>query len=189
MYKLCKTEQSALRQRQIEEGLLAVMMVKRYEEITVSDLCGQVGVPRKSFYRYFSGKDGALHGLIDHTLLDFEQSTGLLSGAHVHNEQMGLEHFFRFWLQQKPLLDALKKSGLSGVLVERAIHQAQSGYMDSGARYVQPIHRHAITFGICGLMSMATGWHHEGYQESVENMTRMAAELLSKPLLEMSRRE
>ena len=75
MYKLCKTEQSAQRQRQLEEGLLAAMRTKRYEEITISDLCDQMGIPRKSFYRYFSGKDGALHALIDHALLDYESFT------------------------------------------------------------------------------------------------------------------
>ena len=80
MYKLCKTEQSAQRQRQLEEGLLTAMKTKRYEEITISDLCEQMDIPRKSFYRYFSSKDGALHALIDHTLLDFEQHTGILSG-------------------------------------------------------------------------------------------------------------
>ena len=63
MYKLCKTEQSAQRQRQLEEGLLTAMRTKRYEEISISDLCDQMGIPRKSFYRYFFGTDGALHAL------------------------------------------------------------------------------------------------------------------------------
>ena len=63
MYKLCRTEQSAQRQRQLEQGLLLAMKTKRYEEITISDLCDQMGIPRKSFYRYFSSKDGALHAL------------------------------------------------------------------------------------------------------------------------------
>ena len=53
MYKLCKTEQSAARQRQLEEGLLTVMLTRRYDEISVSDLCDDLAIPRKSFYRYF----------------------------------------------------------------------------------------------------------------------------------------
>ena len=72
MYKLCKTEQSAARQRELEEGLLNIMLSRHYDEISVSELCDQLNVPRKSFYRYFSGKDGALHALIDHTLLEYE---------------------------------------------------------------------------------------------------------------------
>ncbi len=72
MYKLCKTEQSAARQKELEQGLMELMTVTRYEDISVSDLCLELNIPRKAFYRYFSSKDGALHGLIDHTLLGFE---------------------------------------------------------------------------------------------------------------------
>lgn len=72
MYKLCKTEQSSSRQRELEAGLLAAMASHQYEEISVSDLCDHLGVPRKSFYRYFSSKDGALQALLDHTLMEYE---------------------------------------------------------------------------------------------------------------------
>ena len=72
MYKLCKSEQSATRQKQLEQGLLKVMLTQRYEDISVSDLCTAMDIPRKSFYRYFSGKDGALHALIDHTMISYE---------------------------------------------------------------------------------------------------------------------
>ena len=36
MYKLCKTEQSAHRQRQLEQGLLRMMLKCQFEEISVS---------------------------------------------------------------------------------------------------------------------------------------------------------
>ena len=58
MYKFCKTEQSFQRQRELEQGLLAMMEHHRFEEISVSDLCDRLNIPRKSFYRYFSSKDG-----------------------------------------------------------------------------------------------------------------------------------
>ena len=51
MYKLCKTEQSAQRQRELEYGLLDAMLVKNYEDISISDLCDHLQIPRKSFYR------------------------------------------------------------------------------------------------------------------------------------------
>ena len=77
MYRFCKTEQSFQRQRELEQGLLSMMEHKRFEEISVSDLCDRMGIPRKSFYRYFSSKDGALYALIDHTLAYFfEMPTG-----------------------------------------------------------------------------------------------------------------
>ena len=72
MYKACKTEQSAARQRELEQGLLAAMISHPFDEISISDLCTQIGIPRKSFYRYFSSKEGALHALLDHTLMEME---------------------------------------------------------------------------------------------------------------------
>ncbi len=186
MYKLCKTEQSAQRQRQLEEGLLNAMKTKRYEEITISDLCEQMGIPRKSFYRYFSSKDGALHALIDHTLLDFEQHSATLSGNTIGDAHQSLRHFFEFWHQQKLLLDALERSGISGVLVQRAITQAQNEYVLP--RYptspeVRHMQNHAITFVICGLMSLMTRWHRSGYAESAQEMANIATTLLTKPLI------
>ena len=187
MYKLCKTEQSAQRQRQLEEGLLAAMKTKRYEEITISDLCDQMGIPRKSFYRYFSGKDGALHALIDHTLLDFEQYSVTLSGNGPVNVPKDLRHFFEFWQQHRPLLDALERSGLSGVLVQRAISQAQNEYAlprEQTRRDSRRLQSHAITFCICGIMSMVTRWHRSGYTESPAELAQIAATLLTRPLVQ-----
>lgn len=188
MYKLCKTEQSATRQRQLEEGLLAAMKVKRYEEISISDLCEQMQIPRKSFYRYFSSKDGALHALLDHTLLDFEQQTGILSGAGLRDAHADLKHFFDFWLKNKSLLDALERSGISGILVQRAINQAQNEFQTP--RYpptpeMKAVQSHAITFTICGLMSMVTRWHRGGCAESTAEMAQIATLMLTRPLVQM----
>ena len=79
MYKYCKTEQSVQRQREMEKGLLDMMKYKQFEEISVSDLCDRLNIPRKSFYRYFSSKEGALHALLAHTLLEF-YDTGSIEG-------------------------------------------------------------------------------------------------------------
>ena len=185
MYKLCKTEQSALRQRELEEGLLKTMSVHHYDDISVSDLCQQMDIPRKSFYRYFSGKEGALHALIDHSLMEFESSPTYQKQGTNRTPVKDLETFFEFWLDQKPLLDALERSNISGVLVTRAIEQALSdaSYLSRFQQQVDSATReYATTFGVCGLMSMVLNWHHGGYQKSVTEMATIAATLLTTPL-------
>lgn len=187
MYKLCKTEQSAARQRQLEQGLLQVMQTKRYEDISISELCDRLAVPRKSFYRYFSSKDGALAALLDHTLMEFAQSMPLSSRSR-HNSTMGeLERYFDFWYERKPFMDALQRSGLSGMLVERstahAIHERMMPrYLHELPANVQGL---AMTFCVCGLLSMVIQWHHGGYQESVEDMAKIASMMLTRPLITM----
>ena len=185
MYKLCKTEQSAQRQRQLEEGLQTVMLTKHFEEISVSDLCDQLQVPRKSFYRYFSSKDGALYGLIDHTMMEYERfavARQKVTGRTLSNE---LESFFQFWVEHKDLLDAIQKSGLSGVLVERSISHAlgetvmPKRFLPRDSRDMQ---RQVTMFGVCGLMSMVLTWHHDGYKETPTQLARVACRLLGQPL-------
>lgn len=185
MYKKCATEASAARQRELEQGLLEAMTKRCYEEITVSDLCAEIGVPRKSFYRYFSGKEGALHALIDHTIQEFEIQYIPDMTAQRASFQQGIAHYFHFWQQKKPLLDALERSGLSGVLIERVIGYAVEGTA-SANRFLLPEHRHmkteAIMFGICGLMSMVVRWHHNGYSMDADSMSKLATKLLTQPL-------
>ena len=59
MYKLCKTEQSAKRQREIEMTLMRQMQTKRFDDVSVSEICDEMKMPRKAFYRYFDSRDGA----------------------------------------------------------------------------------------------------------------------------------
>lgn len=185
MYKLCKTEQSAARQRRLEAGLLAAMASRRYEDISVSDLCGQIGIPRKSFYRYFASKDGALQALLDHTLMSFESFSAVYRSSGKRTLQQDLEQFFSFWLSQRPLLDVLQRSDLSGQLIERSIAYALSDaaaprrFLPSDVKSVQ---EQVTAFAVCGLMSLVINWHHAGYPESTAEMGRLAVRLVSQPL-------
>ena len=184
MYKYCKTDQSAQRQKELEQGLLAMMEHKRFEEISVSDLCERLNIPRKSFYRYFSSKDGALFALMDHTLLAF-YDTGSIEGLRGGTPIGDLERFFLFWKNQKKLLNAVLYSNLGGMLVERAVSLAKQeelmpGYVRSWEDTLQDV---AMSFVVCGLMSMVLQWHREDYRIPTEQMAKAAVTMLSRPLI------
>lgn len=186
MYKLCKSEQSALRQRELEQQLLTMMNSVRYEDISVSDFCIHAGISRKAFYRYFSSKDGALHALIDHTLLEvasFPSALRLGSGKAQHRE---LVRFFRFWLDHRPLLDVLERNGISGILVTRTIDYVMSDVVATEKflpHDTATIRQFATTFGVCGFMSMVLSWHHSGYRSTPEEMAQIASFMLTTPLI------
>lgn len=185
MYKLCKTEQSAQRQRQLEQGLLDMMQTVRYDDIMISDLCERMEIPRKSFYRYFTGKDGALHALIDHTILDYGFFSHDVQKGKKRSLQMELETFFEFWYSKKAFLDALQISGLSGLMIERVMEYSVSESilpvrLLSGDDFQS--RRQVMMFAVCGLMSMVLRWHHGGFVETVDQMAKMAKRLLDQPL-------
>ena len=185
MYKICKSEQSASRQKAFEQGLLRAMLFHDYEDISVSDLCDQLKMPRKSFYRYFSGKDGALHALLDHTLLEFMHQDFKKGSKGSAVEE--LERFFRFWYARRDLLKALVRSRLDGLLVERATHHAiyehvMPKYLHSLSPEAQKM---SLTFVVCGLMSMVFQWHNHNYRETIQEMVQIAASVLSIPLIQI----
>ncbi len=185
MYKLCKTERSAARQREMEKGLMQLMMVRRYEDISVSDLCEHLQVPRKSFYRYFSSKDGALNALLDHTMLEYEGFNVVYHRGDHRTLEKELTQFFQFWLKHRDLLDALTKNNMSGNLVERTLshistnHIIPERFLANESLYAQ---KQLTLFCISGLMSMMLSWHKEGFPSSPDQLAIVAARLLSQPL-------
>jgi len=184
MYKICITEDSAQRQRELEKAFLAALHNHRYEDISISELCTHMAISRKSFYRYFSGKDGALAALMDHTLMDFISSFNSYSSTLPSPEDV-LELYFQFWKEQKPFLDALERSGLSGILYQRALNIAAqdtslfSHILPDENRFLQ---EQRIQFLVCGMMTMAISWHHLGYQQTIGQMVQAAKRLLTQPL-------
>ena len=185
MYKLCHTEESSRRQRELEQGLLRAMLHRQYEDISVSDLCDYMQVPRKSFYRYFASKDGALHALIDHTLMEYESINLVYKEGEKRTVHLELTQFFQFWIEKKPLLDALQKSRMSGILVERSMAHATSMH-GIPARFLPDdsteVRHQVIVFCVSGLLSMVFSWHREGYPRSAEQMATIVTRLLSQPL-------
>ena len=184
MYKICQTEQSTRRQRELEKGLLQLMLRRKYEDISVSDLCDQMQIPRKSFYRYFSSKDGILFALIDHTIDDFFQAP-VENPQNKHPGIIDLDRFFQFWYENQALLDALQRSNLSGILVERVNRFAVTeGHFPQQFQHLRPLEREAaMAFTTCGLMAMLLSWHGQGFPLSPKEMTDLTVKMMTKPML------
>ena len=184
MYKQCRTEQSAARQRQLEQELLQVMLKRQYEEISVSDLCTEIGIPRKAFYRYFSGKDGALFSMIDRALMDFEIHSTSREMFEPETPRDYMEQVFVYWTEHQELLDALKKSNLSGLLIQRALDFSRN--IDTIPRFMlitdRRLREYGTMFMVCGLMTMIVQWHDDGFSKSVAEMAELTMQLLTKPL-------
>ncbi len=184
MYKLCKTEQSTKRQREIEENLLALLENKHYESITVTELCEKCNMPRKAFYRYFDSKDSALYALIEHTY----QSYGGLAVEKSRKKrtlQGEMTEFFSFWQEQKRLLDALNKSDLLPKLIEASLGFPIHDFL-SISKFLpneSPWERTQIfKFTVGGLLLLMLDWYKRGFKESAATMANVAAKILGTQL-------
>ncbi|MBE6947765.1 MAG: hypothetical protein E7454_05915 [Ruminococcaceae bacterium] len=96
-----------------------------------------------------------------------------------------MDLYFLFWYENRPLLDALQRSSLSGILVERATNfSLQEGHIPCQFKHLPPeVQGLAMAFSVCGLMSMILQWHHQGFPVSPAEMTKLAVNILTTPLL------
>lgn len=176
MYKICHTEESSRRQRELEAGLLAVMQKQHYEKIMLTDLCRQLGIPRKSFYRYFPTKDDCLLALIDHTLSDCNDiALKGWNGTGRLDENVQLR-FFHFWKERCPFLNVIRDNGFGYLLLDRTTvivdrmkeHTEQESFAQDQVKY----------FVAYGLMTTVLRWHHYGFQSSPEEMAEVFGRFL-----------
>ena len=181
MYKHCNTEESAQRQRQLEQCLLVLMKERLLPQITIGDICEQAGISRKSFYRYFDSKEDCLHALLDHVIMD--GSTFYIPEPGSNNPTLDLCcRIFEYWQAQTPLLDALERNGQSLQLLQRMVRYIlleepeYASYMGIGAHNLME----HIVYNVGGIMGLILTWHHEGYQKSPEQMGAILNQMLQR---------
>ena len=179
MYKYCVTEESARRQRQLESCLLELMLQGEYPQITISHICDRAGISRKSFYRYFSSKEGCLYALMDHAI--FDGASYYLPGlTDRQSTRIIYERFFTYWKNQHKLLDALSQNNLSMMLVERMLVYVSSEEQEFRLMYQSrkdDTHEQSL-FYIGGIMSVLLEWHKSGYRKSITQMSQILSDLI-----------
>ena len=164
MYKVCKTEKSIERQKLFQTTLLSIMKNEKYQNITVTALCKEMEIPRKTFYRYYGALEDVLYALIDESLTD---------GFLYLEVKADLVGFFSYWKRQKSLLDVLQKSGLSSLLMDRIFESFnesmnKENFSNEELRY---------TGYIAAIMTMLLTWHHSGMKLTVEEMSQQVKDM------------
>ena len=177
MYKICHSEEASRRQRELEQGFLNALGSQGYEKIKLTELCRNLNVPRKTFYRYFPTKEDCLLALLDHTLADCNDiALKGWDGSTALSEQVQLR-FFCYWKNQKEFLDAVKENHLQHLLLDRTT--AIVDQMKENRKSDSFAQDQVEYFVAHGLMSAVLRWHHFGFQSSPEEMAEVFGRLLS----------
>ena len=185
MYKLCKSEQAAHRQRQLELELYEMMKTMHYDDITVTALCDRANVPRKAFYRYFDSKYDAIKAYIEHTLMEYDgfKDENLQSGKRSLTGE--LEMYFGFWLKNKEVLRVLERSGLLMLFSECSV-RFPVGDRVSTAKFLPEdtsvTREWVFKFASAGMITLMLEWYRSGFCGSPRQMAQIAARIVSKPL-------
>lgn len=185
MYKLCKTEQSTKRQREIENALLELMSKKQYPEISITELCEKLEMPRKTFYRYFDSKEDTLYALIEHTMSEYQSFPASPNQEGLRTLTGEIENYYKFWICHKPLLDALHKNDMLEKILEVSVSfpvkdmVSLKKFLPDDSEWAR---EKIFKFAVCGLCFQMLDWYKSGFKTSIADMARLSCRTLSKPL-------
>ena len=173
MYNKSQNPQVLYSLPQLTRGLFYYLQHKPLHEITVTQICEQAGLTRRTFYRNCQKKEDlilyACDHLIDQLLADVDYSS---TDAHAmyHN-------FFCFWYKHRVFLRSIYQSGLYNLFADRFVsvcNQRTRFPLLDEALQRQPKPETARHFNnaflLGGLTSMLYAWAEEDFQSTPENL-------------------
>ena len=178
MYKICKTESTTKRQIEVETALYELLKKKDFEDITVTELCATVNMPRKTFYRYFDEKEDVINSLLDRIVLQYGSFFNENKNRNYKNE---LEDFYRFWYDKKELLDIICKNRLMINLFECASRFpindiiSVSKYLPDETEWAR---KKIFEYTVFALLFNVISWYKEGYKSDISDMVDITSRIL-----------
>ena len=170
-------EQKLFFQAFLYDSLMKLMQAKKFDKISVGELCEAAGVSRMTYYRSYNNKEDILLQHLDECFAVY------LAELPVQDFFGVALSFFQFWQgQERQFLIAVVRSGLSAQLMDRFY-----GYLDQiipqmvPSEEVQPFVK---SFLAGGLYKMLMDWMKTGTQAAPEEMAAFLAKG-SKALTEL----
>ena len=146
----------------ISDGLLSLMRTKKFDKISVEEICAKSGVSRATFYRNFKKKEQAVSFKL---IILWERYTELhnLKVRNDYDVNNALD-FFTFNLEIKDILNIIYACGL-----QSALYSAFYEIMMPKSRE-NTTKRYCNRFYSYGLFGLLDEWIQNGYNETPAQM-------------------
>lgn len=188
MTRRFKTERAAQQQRSICTGLVELMLELDYAQITVRDICAKAGIPRRTFYYYFDGKDQVLDHLLGILVRECTLESMLPTVADREVIQAGFARFFRFWRDScRRELKALIKNSFGEKLVRCSVEwiETESIWAESIRNKITGLGAIGTQIGTTVVFYVLFYWCEGGFIQPEEEVAAYTTELLTKPIYQI----
>lgn len=173
------------RQKQIEECLFENLLQRPYPSVSISDLCHQLGISRKSFYNYFPDKDSCFRAIISrklHTCI-LRLSSDLPENV---TEEDTIAYYLNYWKGEKSLFDIIVRNNLLYLLMDQCIHFLQEEDQ-SILPFLNTPQLKADSFVLSGFVTLQVTlmlqWYLQNFSTPIEEMVRTYQRLVYYPLI------
>lgn len=173
------------RQKQIEECLYENLLQRPYPSVSISDLCHQLGISRKSFYNYFPDKDSCFRAIVSRRIQTCILRLTRDLPEHPRQEDV-IALYLSFWKEERGLLDIIIRNNLLSLLMDQCIH-----FLQKEDQIVLPFlntpQLMADDFVLAGFVSihitLILKWYLQNFNPPLEEMVHTYQRLLYQPLL------
>ena len=174
MYKVSTNPQVQYSLPQLTQGLFYHLQFQPFDKITVSQICQQAGLTRRTFYRNCRRKEDLVYYACD-VLIDRLLENVDYTGTDARAMYL---HFFSFWYERRQFLRAVYRGGLFSLFGGRFVkvcHQRTRYPIqeDSLRDHRQPETARSFSnsFVLGGLANMLLTWAQEDFLSSPEDLT------------------
>lgn len=157
-------------------ALLELLKKKKYDDISITEICKEAKLSRKTFYVHFTQKDDLLSHLSNDLCLGFSQT----------DDRSGFYHFFAFWYHLQDWVAVLIDSGLFQLITMQSIYKYNELLYpkDWSSLLGEHLKERSLIFEfVCAsLTRLVEKWHENNFKESPEEMAALAEFILSGTL-------
>ena len=169
---------TALRSQQMIVDALFILMDRRpFQNITVTEICEEAAIGRKTFYRNFETREDVIDLRLDRLL---EEYCATVQG-HEPEERLCLH--FHFIHRHADLLILLYRNGMSDAVNRKfsvLIPEILPIFSEDPVKQ-----EYLFQFAALGLEGIEQVWIRRGFQESTEEVVEMAKKLLRTGILNL----
>ena len=173
MYNHSEKKQVQYSLEHLSRGLFYHLKFKKFEEITVTDICRRAQISRRTFYRNCASKEDLFLYSTDRLVFELLK----LEDLRMTDSVRLYTGFFRYWEKHKVFLDILLRNALFDMFLNEFIvvcndalrYPLQEKSLErAGDRELS--RRYSNAYMIGGLGQMLKAWTEEGFASSVEEI-------------------
>ena len=173
------------RQKQIEECLYENLLQRPYPSVSISDLCHQLNISRKSFYKYFPDKDSCFRAIISRKLhaCILHLTTNIPENAP---KTAIISSYLAFWKEERGLLDIIVRNNLVIPTMDQCIYflreenQILLPFLDTPMLKADSF---VLASFVSNQITLILQWYLQNFQPPLEEMVLTYQRLVYQPLL------
>lgn len=179
MYKKQTNTVALQSQKWIANSLIRLLEKNSFSEITVTQICLEAELVRKTFYRNFETKEDILHYILDQLFESFRNNFDIQTMSSLEV----LTHYYEYWAAERQLLSYLHRDDLFYLLTKKYIEYADSVRMylliEKGDMNKQTgLEPYVVHFIAGGMVAILEQWLECDFKESITTLTGLTESLL-----------